>query len=934
LRRRFRAIVAPGGVVTDFVRFAILGLGAGAVYALVAQGLVLVYRGSGIVNFAQGAFAMAGAYVFYELTSSGVAVIPAIVASCAVGALLGLVMQLAVMWPLRTASPITRTIATLAVFLILQAAAGLHYADQVLFVNPYLPQAVWHVGSLMIQTDRLALFGIAIALSLGLALTQRRLLIGLATSALAQNERALAADGWSPNLVASLNWAAGGALAGLAGALIAPVTGLAVTNLSLLIVPALAAALLGRFDSFGLTLVGATAIGVVQSLTTRYVHQFGASDAIPFLVIIFVLVVTGRSLPLRSHLSERLQSIGTGRIKPLPMAVSVLVAAVLMLYVFSTSWQIAFTNSFAVAIVLLSIVVLTGYAGQISLAQFTMAGIGAYIAGRLVAADGWPDWVAWLAAVGAAVPIGALFALPALRTRGVNLAVVTFGLAVAVQRMLFENIDYNGGINGTNVGAAHLFGVDVNPVTHPGRYGVVALVCLGLVMVLVGNLRRSATGRRLIAIRTNERAAASLGISLVGGKLYAFCVAAAIAALGGILIAFQSPAIVLDPFNAVGSVTTTSYAVIGGTGYVAGPLFGANLAPGAVGTLFNPLFSGIANWLGVIGGTLVLLTLLSAPDGLVPVNMRAARRIVAWLRRAIGQGPSPTEIPPDDRRESLVGRAATRERVAPRALELHELSVAYGGVVAVDRVSLGVKPGEIVGLIGPNGAGKTSLIDAATGFTRPSSGTVLLGGRDITRLPPHRRVHEGLVRSWQSLELFGAVSVLENLQIASDRVGRVDALLSLVRPGEAALTPAAAAAVSEFELTEHLMESPGDLPYGRQRLLAIARSTAINPSLLLLDEPAAGLGDAESAELARLVRRLADDWGIGILVVEHDMTFVMSICDRVVVLDFGRKIAEGTPDQVCNDPVVVAAYLGDDATAAAPTGSPPGVPELARRPVE
>ena len=919
--------------MTDFVRFAILGLGAGAVYALVAQGLVLVYRGSGIVNFAQGTFAMAGAFVFYELVSRGVPVIPAILAACGVGALLGLVMQLLVMWPLRTASPITRTIATLAVFLILQALAGLHYGDQVLFVNPYLPQAIWHVGSLAIQTDRLALFGIAIVLSVALAVTQRRFLIGLATSALAQNERALAADGWSPNLVASLNWAAGGALAGLAGALIAPVTGLAVTNLSLLIVPALAAALLGGFDSFTLTLVGATGIGVLQSLTTRYVHQFGASDAIPFLVIILVLVVTGRSLPLRSHVGERLQSIGTGQVRRLALVLSVVVVGFLMLYVFSTAWQVAFTNSFAVAIVLLSIVVLTGYAGQISLAQFTMAGIGAYIAGRLVAADGWPDWVAWLAAIGAAIPIGALFALPALRTRGVNLAVVTFGLAVAVERMLFENINYNGGINGTNVGSTHLFGLDVNPVTHPGRYGVVALICLALAIWLVGNLRRSATGRRLIAIRTNERAAASLGISLVGGKLYAFSVAAAIAALGGILIAFQSPAIVLGPFDAVGSVTTTSYAVIGGTGYVAGPLFGANLAPGAVGTLFNPLFHGIANWLGVIGGCLVLLTLLSAPDGLVPANIRAARRMGHWLLGVIGR-PRPSTVGKAPPRADLLDAASVRQRVPPLALEVRDLSVVYGGVVAVDKVSLDVQAGEIVGLIGPNGAGKTSLIDAATGFARPASGTVLLGERDISRDPPHRRVHHGLVRSWQSLELFGAVSVLENLQIASDRVDRIDAVMSLVRPEDAALSPAAAAAVKEFELIEHLTDSPGDLPYGRQRLLAIARSTAINPSVLLLDEPAAGLGDAESVELARLVRRLADDWGIGILVVEHDMPFVMSICDRVVVLDFGRKIAEGTPDQVCNDAVVIAAYLGDDVAAPAPVSGPEDVGQLAPRVAE
>jgi sulfate-transporting ATPase len=242
---------------------------------------------------------------------------------------------------------------------------------------------------------------------------------------------------------------------------------------------------------------------------------------------------------------------------------------------------------------------------------------------------------------------------------------------------------------------------------------------------------------------------------------------------------------------------------------------------------------------------------------------------------------------------------------------VQDLSVRYGGVVAVDNVSFAVRPGEVVGLIGPNGAGKTSAIDAVTGFTRAARGSVRLEGRELVGLSATKRARAGISRSFQSLELFEDATVLDNLRAASDPRDRLSYLRDLVHPVAPPLPGQVVAAIREFRLEQDLMRTVQDLPYGQRRLLAIARAVATRPSVLLLDEPAAGLSEVETAELARLVRRLADDWGIAVLLVEHDMSFVMSVCDRIVVLDFGIQISEGSPSEVRRDPLVIAAYLGE-----------------------
>ncbi|MGA5506510.1 ABC transporter permease subunit [Streptomyces umbrinus] len=909
----------------DILRFALLGLGLGALYALTAHGIVLVYRGSGVLNFAHGAIGMAGAYVQWELAvNHGVPYWPAVACGVLGSTVLGVLTHLLVIRPLRRASSLARLVGTLAVFIVLTAVAVKRYGDSVQLVPAKLPSGLVEIAGATVSEDRIWLLGIAVVVTAALHALYKRTLFGLGTTAVAENQGAAASLGWSADLIAAANWGLGSALAGLTGILIVPVIGLSVTGLTTLLLSALAAALVGRFSSFPVTLAGGLVIGVVQSELTRFGSDVtGLAASVPFLVIALMLVARGRALPLRGTFLERLPALGTGRVRPVPLALTV-VTGLLLIGLSSPLWADAITNTLVLSLIILSIIVVTGYAGQVSLAAYALAGTGAFIAGHAAADWGWPFELALLAGVLGTVPIGLLFALPAVRTRGVNLAIITLGLGTTLETMVFQNTDLSTtpGSDGIAVGKQTLFGIDISGVDHPQRYAAVVLVMFVAATLVVANVRRSRTGRRLIAVRANERAAAALGIDVRAAKLYAFGLSAAIAALAGVLTGFRSTSVVFADFASFESITALGLAVIGGVGFLVGPLFAATFAAGTVGARFGDLvLPGLSEWMPLIGGIILVLTLVGNQDG---IGRELGKQAAAAERRLLSKrGPKHAGVAQGSAEAATDGNEpvapdvhhAAPSQAAHRTpglpLHVRDLTVRYGGVVAVDGLSFDIEPGRVVGLIGPNGAGKTSAIDAVTGFTRAASGSVRLGDRNVTRLPVHRRAGAGLSRSFQSLELFEDMSVLDNLYAACDRPGPWAYLKDLVRPGSRPLPAHVLVAIREFGLENALDRPVGDLSYGERRLLAIARAVATSPSVLLLDEPAAGLSDDESRELAHLVRRLAEDWGMGVLLVEHDVDMVMSVCDEVVVLDFGHRICVGTPEEVRGDPAVRAAYLGD-----------------------
>jgi sulfate-transporting ATPase len=792
------------------------------------------------------------------------------------------------------------------------------YGDNVVTPAPILPTNVFHLTShVAVSTENVLIIAITFVLAAALWFIYSKTLFGLATSAVSENRRVAAASGWSPGVIELMNFVAAGVLSTFAAILLAPIVTLQAETLALLVIPALAAALLGRFASFPLTIAGAIFIGLGESFLQLYQNDIasalrvssislaGLPNVLPLVVIVAVLIWRRSARLRRGETQYKLQLAGDGRVNWPLLALGIAVGLVLI-FTLNANWIDAVTLTLVAGILILSIVVVTGYAGQLSLAQYSLAGFGCWIAARLVASAHLSFlWALIIAGLGT-IPVGLVVAIPALRSRGVNLGVATLAMASVIQAVVFTNAALTGGYYGLSVAPPEIFGLDINPIVYPNRYAVFCLALFALVGLMVANVRRGRSGHRLLAVRSNERAAAALGVGIQRAKMYAFALAAGIAGVAGVLYGFRTSNITFNNFDALTSIQLVLNSVIGGIGWASGSVVGAQLQPDALGSqVWHTIFPQITNldsWLMIVSGILVILTLRTAPDGIAAMHQEKLRGIrQKWRRhrpvKAVGPGP------------------AVRRR-DPAPLEVRNLSVAFGGVAAVRNVSFSVRPGEIVGLMGPNGAGKTTIIDVITGFTPPGSGTVLLAGEPLERLTAEQRARRGIGRSWQAVELFDEMTLHDNLLVAEDSQSAIHYLTDLVAPGHPRLSEEVAQIVEHFELTPQLSLRPSALPAGTARLAGIARALAANPAVLLLDEPAAGLDAQESEELGTTIRSFVQRNGVGVLLIEHDVELLAKTCDRIVALDFGQMVAQGTPAEVMENADVLLSYLGRPAQKA------------------
>jgi sulfate-transporting ATPase len=393
-------------------------------------------------------------------------------------------------------------------------------------------------------------------------------------------------------------------------------------------------------------------------------------------------------------------------------------------------------------------------------------------------------------------------------------------------------------------------------------------------------------------------------------KLWAFGIAAGIAGASGVLATFRQPTVLFENRSVLSNIQTIGFAVVGGVGSVLGAGFGSLLEPAGAG---NQLLGSVVGAgpvvMGLIGGLLLVLTIIVSPDGIALQmldDLSRFRRGVAERRAERWMNRFAADVDGDD-----------RPTTEPKALVATGLAVTFGTVRAVDEVDLTVEPGEIVGVVGANGAGKTTLIDSLTGFA-PAEGTIRMGDVDLSRSPAHLRARHGLCRSWQSLELIEDLTVLENLRAGAESGGRWSPMVHLIAPGVGRPDAHLVRLVDSLDLRSLLGRMPGELSTGQRKRVALARAIASRPSILLLDEPCSGLDTDERNEVASLVEMLAREWGIGVLLVEHDVHLVRRLADRVMALDFGSVVAQGDPDAVLADERVMAAFLGEtpDDTAA------------------
>ena len=583
----------------------------------------------------------------------------------------------------------------------------------------------------------------------------------------------------------------------------------------------------------------------------------------------------------------------------------------------------------------LSLNLLMGYAGQISLGQYGILGAGAFTAGGVTGHLGLSLVVAIPAAAAAGAAAALVVGVPALRLRGLYLALATLTFGIAMTASLLR-IKGSGRIEIPRVAWGDTL------VTDEAAYLAVALVCVLLLFVLDTNVTRSKLGRAFQAIRQDEGVAASFGIGVWGNKLLAFVISGAMAGVAGALLGFEIyTASSIDDFPYEASLFLVIVVIVGGLGSRAAVVTSA-LAFSLLPHLLDSL--GLATqFQGVIGAGVLLFTIARHPGGFAQMAREARERRDAQRARAqrlaavAARSPDGVVVPlrdggieEDDDIEERGAVPPLPDMPAPSALpaeravvdhsvpvlEVSDVLVRFGGLLAVDASRLVVPRHQIVGLIGPNGAGKTTLFNAISGHIRPERGSVKLNGVEVVDLPPHQRARRGLGRSFQNIGLAKELSVRENLLLAQHLLAGytvLDALLSTRRAGrvERELGERADQALSGLGF-ECFRDAPlRTLSHGQQRIVEIACLLATAPELLMLDEPSAGMAPGAMENLAARLRELRDSLGRTVLIIEHSIPLVLDVCDHIVVLNAGQVIAEGAPSAIARDPRVVDAYFGE-----------------------
>jgi ABC-type branched-subunit amino acid transport system ATPase component/branched-subunit amino acid ABC-type transport system permease component len=885
--------------------FIVIGIVAGSVYGLAAVGLVLTYKTSGVFNFAHGAIAAAAAYLFYTLHVQHHLAWPAAAAISVFG-----FGPIAALLFERFAKAIGKTslalrvAGTVGVLLIIEAVIVLIYGTQTTRTVPvFLAHGQFHIGSTTVANAQAITVAIAVIATVALSLYFRFTRTGTAMRAVVESPDLLEISGTSAVTVRRLAWLIGVCFACASGVLLSSTLPLDPIQLTLLVVAAFGAAAIGAFSSLPLTFAGGLAIGVAASVATKYFTTgllAGIPASMPFIVLFVVLLTfPKRYLAERSFAAPGSRPTWTTPI-PLQAAGGVVVLALLALVpsfagIHLTDWTTALAN----VILFLSLGLLVRTSGQVSLCHVSFLAIGATAFSHF-SGLGLPWLLAFLLACAVAVPVGALLAVPAIRLSPLYLALATFGFGIFLQYMFYPaSFMFGNSDSGLSEPRPTWFGFG----SDTGFYYFL-LIAVVIAAIAVIALNRSRLGRMLRAISDSPTALATSGADTRIAWVLVFCLSAAMAAGAGALAGMSQQLVSSSSYPPLESLTYFALIMI-----VAGDVPWYALLAGIPLTVIPSYLTGFSTtyWLQILFGVFAILYAITPPDRrATPAFVRAACDRV-FRQRAEGAG-KPVLHPPS--------KPVTVALSDPRELRAVGIDVRFGGLVAVSGLALTARPGQITGLIGPNGAGKTTTFNVCSGLVPATAGHVWIGDHEITRARPATRAQQGLGRTFQQMLLFDSLTVADNVALGAEasRAGSNPIRHLIGRRGDARrVSTATTHALELCELEALAGTRAAELSTGQRRLVELARCIAGPFGMLLLDEPSSGLDAAETARFGRILERVVDERGLGILLVEHDMSLVMKCCRYIYVLDFGQLIFEGAPDEVRASPVVRAAYLGDQA---------------------